>query len=210
MRRFRPAVQACEPRACPTMVFLFPGNALAAATPDIPTQTAADRLLRLGDQPVQVSTPPMDSPRAFEAVVNYVREVSRGQPIGLIGFSAGGALALHLAGQPGLDVRSVLDFYGPPDLRDWFASHSHDHYYQYVTSHVHVTPTVVDLLSGPTDSSAHFVAAFGSQDANVRADVSLAAFQADFPGGQSSVYDGNHGVTIYADYPAFYSFLASL
>lgn len=210
MRRFRPGVEACEPRACPTMVFLFPGNAMAAATPDVPTQTAADRLARLGFQPIQVSTPPMDSPLAFDAVVNYVREVSRGQPIGLVGFSAGGELALRVAGQPGLDVRSVLDFYGPPDLRDWLASHAHDHYYRNLTDRVHVTPAVVDLLSGPTTSDAQFVAAFGKHDGNVEPPVSIAGFDRDFPGGQSFEYYGTHGVTIYADYPAFQSFVSAL
>ena len=47
---------------------------------------------------------------------------------------------MRLAGQPGLNVKAVMDYYGPPDLNAWFASHGHDHYYQYVTSHVHVTP----------------------------------------------------------------------
>jgi hypothetical protein len=192
------------------MVFIFPGNALAAASPDIPTQLAADRLARLGDRPIQVSTPAMDGPGAFEAVANYIRTVSQGQPIGLLGFSAGGALALHLAEQPGLDVRSVLDYYGPPDLTDWLASHGHDHYYQYVTSHVHLTPAVVDLLSGPTTSGAHFVAAFGSHDGNVEPSVSTASFQRDFPGGQVFVYPGPHGVTLYADYAAFQTFLDHL
>lgn len=192
------------------MVFLFPGNALAAASPDIQTQTAADRLARLGDQPIQVSTPALDSPGAFDAIADYVRTVSHGQPIGLIGFSAGGAVALHIAEQPGLDVQSVLDFYGPPDLQDWLASHGHDHYYQYVTSHVHLTHEVVNLLSGPTTSDANFVGAFGLEDANVEATASTASFQKDFPNGQTFEYPGPHGVTIYADYPAFQAFLDSL
>ena len=69
--------------------------------------------------------------------------MSHGQPIGLVGFSAGGALAMRLAGQPGLNVKSVMDYYGPPDLNAWIASHGHDHYYQYVTSHVHLTRGLV-------------------------------------------------------------------
>ena len=152
MRRFRPEVEACEPRACPTMVFIFPGNALAAASPDLPTQLAADRLLRDGDEPIQVSTPALNGPDAFYRIAAYVRTVSQGQPIGLMGFSAGGALAMRLAGQPGLNVTSVMNYYGPPDLNAWIASHHNDFYYRYVASHVHLTGAVKDLLSGPSPS----------------------------------------------------------
>ena len=91
MRRFRPEVEPCESRVCPTMVFLFPGNALAAASPDVPTETAAARLAQLGDRPIQVSTPALDGPGAFYGIARYVRQVSHGQPIGLVGFSAAGA-----------------------------------------------------------------------------------------------------------------------
>jgi Dienelactone hydrolase family len=210
MRRFRPRVELCESRACPTMVFIFPGNALAAASPDIPTQLAADRLARLGDRPIQVSTPALNGPGAFYAVANYVREASHGQPIGLVGFSAGGALAMRLAGQPGLNVKAVMDFYGPPDLNAWFASHGHDHYYQYVTSHVHVTGAVANLLSGPSTSDSYFVGAFGLHDANVQPSVSAASFQRDFQHGQVFYYLGPHGVTLYADYRAFQTFLDHL
>jgi acetyl esterase/lipase len=210
MRRFRPEVEPCESRVCPTLVFIFPGNALAAASPDIPTQTAADQLLRAGDQPIQVSTPALDSPGAFYAIADYVRRISQGQPIGLMGFSAGGALALHLADQPGLNVQSVMDYYGPPDLDAWLASHGHDYYYQYVASHVHLTSGVEQLLSGPTTSKANFVGAFGLEDPNVLAGVSTAAFQRDFPNGQSFEYEGPHGVTLWADYAAYQDFLDHL
>lgn len=210
MRRFRPEVEPCESRVCPTMVFIFPGNALAAASPDIPTETAAARLAQVGDRPIQVSTPAMNGPGDFYAVANYVRRVSHGQPIGLMGFSAGGALAMRLAGQPGLNVQSVMDYYGPPDLDDWFASHGHDHYYQYVTTHVHVTPALVHLMSGPSTSDAYFVGAFGLHDDNVQPAVSTEAFQQDFHNGQVYYYLGPHGVTLYADYHAFQTFLNHL
>ncbi len=210
MRRYRPQVEPCESRVCPTMVFIFPGNALAAATPSIPTQTAADRLLRKGDQPIQLSTPAMDGPADFYEVADYVRSVSQGQPIGLVGFSAGGALAMRLADQPGLDVKSVMDYYGPPDLDDWIASHNGDHYYQYVVSHVHLTPEVTRLFSGPSMSDAYFVGAFGLHDDNVIPSVSTVAFQTDFQHGQVYYYDGPHGVTLYADYAAFQDFLDHL
>jgi hypothetical protein len=210
MRRFRPGVEPCETRACPTLVFIFPGNALAAAAPDIPTQTAADRLMRLGDQVIQVSTPALNGPGAFYRIAAYVRTVSHGQPIGLVGFSAGGALAMRLADQPGLDVKSVMDYYGPPDLDAWIASHGHDHYYRYVVSHVHLTSGVAQLLSGPSTSDAYFVGAFGLHDGNVIPSVSTEYFAKDFQHGQVYYYPGPHGVTLYADYAAFQDFLNHL
>ncbi len=210
MRRFRPEVEPCESRVYPTLVFIFPGNALAAASPNFVTQTAADRLIRNGDQAIQVSTPALDGPGAFYRIAQFVRTVSQGQPIGLMGFSAGGALALRLAGQPGLNVQSVMDYYGPPDLDAWLASHGHDSYYQYVTSHVHLTGAVDQLLSGPSTSKAYFVAAFGLADRNVQAAVSTASFHQDFANGQVYDYPGPHGVTLYADYAAFQDFLDHL
>ena len=44
MRRFKPAVEHCESRICPTLVFIFSGNALAAAPADYRTQIAEDQL----------------------------------------------------------------------------------------------------------------------------------------------------------------------
>jgi hypothetical protein len=210
MRRYRPEVEPCESRVYPTLVFIFPGNALAAAAADIPTQTAADQLIRHGDQAIQVSTPALNGPGAFYRIVDYVRTVSQGQPIGLVGFSAGGALAMRLAGQPGLNVQSVMDYYGPPDLDGWIASHNDDRYYQYVVSHVHLTNQVANLLSGPSPSDAYFVAAFGLEDENVIASVSTEYFQKDFQHGQVYYYSGPHGVTLYADYAAFQDFLDHL
>jgi hypothetical protein len=203
-------VERCETRFCPTLVFVFPGNALASASPDIPTQTAFDRLIRSGNQAIQVSTPALNGPGAFYRIARFVRTVSQGQPIGLMGFSAGGALALRLADQPGLNVRAVMDYYGPPDLSAWLANHGHDSYYQYVTSHVHLTGDVVRLLSGPSTTTAYSVAAFGLEDRNVQPAVSTASFQTDFPHGQVFYYPGPHGVTLYANYAAFQDFLGHL
>jgi hypothetical protein len=191
-------------------VFVFPGNALAAAGPNITTRTAAVQLIRHGDQAIQVSTPALNGPAAFARIADYVHAVSQGQPIGLMGFSAGGTLALRLAGQPGLNVKAVMDYYGPPDLDAWLASHGHDSYYQYVTSHVHLTGAVERLLSGPSPSNAYSVAAFGLRDRNILPTVSTAAFQKDFRHGQVYYYDGPHGVTLYADYAAFQDFLNHL
>ena len=136
--------------------------------------------------------------------------MSQGQPIGLMGFSAGGALAMRLAGQPGLNVTAVMDYYGPPDLDAWIASHHDDYYYRYVASHVHLTTAVENLLSGPSTSNADFVGAFGLDDGNVIASVSTASFEKDFQHGQVYDYPGPHGVTLYADYTAYQDFLDHL
>jgi hypothetical protein len=210
MRRFRPSLEPVESRLVPTLVFIFNGNALGAAGPNAITQLAADQLLRHGDHPIQVSTPALNSPAVFYEIANRIRTVSQGQPIGLLGFSAGGALAMRLAGQPGLNVTSVLNFYGPPDLKDWLATHGHDSKYRYVVSHVHLTTGIIDLLSGPSPSQAYFVNAFGLDDRTVVSTVSTASFYSDFQHGQVFDYPGPHGVTIYADYPAFQDFLDHL
>jgi hypothetical protein len=210
MRRFKPVLEQCESRICPTLVFIFNGNALAAAPPDAVTQLAADQLVSHGDQAIQVSTPAMDGPGVFYHIADYIRTVSHGQPIGLMGFSAGGALAMRLAGQPGLNVTSVMNYYGPPDLEDWIAYHQDDFYYRYVVSHVHLTSGIIDLYSGPSTSDAYFVNAFGLQDRNVVSSVSTASFYKDFQHGQVYTYPGPHGVTLYADYSAFQDFLDHL
>jgi dienelactone hydrolase len=203
-------VEPCAARVSPTLVFIFPGAALAAAAPSITTRTAADEVIRHGDRAIQVSTPALDGPGAFYRIADFVRTVSHGRPIGLMGFSAGGALALRLAGQPSLDVKAVLDYYGPPDLKAWITSHRHDGYYRYVINHVHLTGAVVNLLSGPSSTNADVVAAFGLKDREVQAKVSAADFHQDFPHGRVYYYPGPHGVTLYADYAAFQDFLDHL
>jgi Serine hydrolase (FSH1) len=194
----------------PTLVFVFNGNAFAATEPNSLTQLAADQLLRHGDDPIQVSTPALDRPLVFDHIANYIRKVSHGQPIGLMGFSAGGALAMRLAGQPGLNVTAVMNYYGPPDLNDWLAYHGHDRYYREVTTHVHLTPGIVHLFSGPSSAQTYFVNAFGIYDRIVVSSVSTTSFYRDFQHGQVYTYPGPHGVSLYADYPAFKDFLAHL
>ena len=150
--------------------------------PRPPHETAAAQLARAGDQPIQVSTPALNGPAAFYRIANYVRTVSQGQPIGLMGFSAGGALAMRLAGQPGLNVTAVMNYYGPPDLNAWIASHHNDFYYRYVASHVHLTSAVEKLLSGPSTSNAYFVGRVRAQGPRGSiATVSTASFHAGLP-----------------------------
>jgi hypothetical protein len=194
----------------PTLVFVFNGNAFAEAKPNALTQGAADQLAAHGDQAVQLSTPAMDSPGDFFSLAHEVRAISRGQPIGLMGFSAGGALALRLAGLPGLNVKAVMNYYGPPDFQDWLRYHRGDSYYQSVTTHFRVTPGFVRLTSGPSATQAYIVNAFGRHDTNIVSSLSTASFERDFQQGRVYYYPGPHGVILYACYPAFRDFLAHL
>jgi hypothetical protein len=210
MRRFRPALEQVEGRLLPTRVFIFSGDALGPTGPTFVTQLAADQLRRHGVHPIQMSTPALNSPRVVYRIANDIRHRSHDQPIGLLGFSAGGALAMRLAGLPGLNVPSVMNYYGPPDLKDWIAFHGHDAQYRYVMSQVHLTRGLIDLFSGPSPSQTYFVNAFGLYDRNVVSSVSIASFYKDFQHGQVSIYPSIHGVTLYADYGAFQDFLDHL
>jgi hypothetical protein len=210
MRRFRPTFDVFEARLVPTLVFVFPGNALAAASTDSLTQQAVDALEKEGDRAIQVSTPALVSTAVINQIANEIRAASHGRPIGLMGFSAGGMLATRLAGMPGLDVKAVMDYYGPPDMKDWLKFHGHDHDYQYVVTHVQLTSGVVNLLSGPSDTQAFVVGAFGLHDTNVNAHVSADSLQKDFQDEQVFYYPGPHGVSLYANYQAFLDFVHHL
>ncbi len=211
MKRFHPVFEQVETRLLPTLVFVFNGNAFAASKPDIVhTGLAAQQLIRHGDRAIQLSTPAMNSPIAFYYLADEVRTLSQGQPIGLMGFSAGGALAMRLAGVPELHVQAVMSFYGVPDLRVWLNEHHGDRFYDYVVSHVHFDDAIINLLSGPSPATAPIVSAFGLDDHNVVSSVSTASFDSDFQHGQAFYYQGPHGVTLNADLPAFDAFLADL
>lgn len=209
-KRFRPSVEPVEPRALLTPVFIFNGNALAAAPANALTQGAAEQLAQHGDQPIQVSTPALNGPRVFYRIARYIRRAGQGRPIALMGFSAGGALAMRLASQPGLNVVAVMNYYGPPDLKDWLAHHRGDYPYRYVISHVRLTRGLVRLMSGPSSSTAYFVNAFGLHDRVVPSGPSAASFRADFQNGAVFNYPGPHGVSLFADYSAFRDFLNHL
>jgi dienelactone hydrolase len=211
MRNFHPSVEQFEPRMLPTLVFVFNGNAFAAATPDQPhTGLAAQQLIKHGDQAIQLATPAMSDPAAFYQVADEIFAISKGQPIGLMGFSAGGGLAMRLSGDSKLNVKAVLSYYGPPDLRDYLDYHRGDRFDAYVTSHTHFDSGIIDLLSGPSPSTAFIVSAFGLEDHNIVSSVSTASFDRDFQYGQVFYYPGGHGVTMFADYAAFQDFLSHL
>lgn len=186
------------------------GNALAAAGPGAQTADAARRLQAEGHRAIQLAYPAMGTTGAFRGLAARIQRLSRGQPIGLVGFSAGGALALRLATVPGLNVKAVLNFYGPPDLQDWLDYHRGDENYRHVVSHVRLTPGLIDELSGPARTSAAIINAFGLRDTNIVAGRSAASFQRDFASGAIYTYPGPHGVGVGASPAAFDAFLAQL
>jgi hypothetical protein len=205
-----PTFDCCEERVLCTLVFVLNGNAFSAAGASILTASAAQVLRRAGEQPVQLAYPTIATPAAFNGVVQQIKALSHRQTIGIVGFSAGGSLALRLSAIQSLRVISVLDYYGPPDLHDYFSYHRSDRFSRYILRHVHFSRAGLNLLSGPITTDAHVVCAFGLADMNVVASESTASLRRDLP--QASVYNysGPHGVGITASRPALSEFLANL
>ena len=211
MKPFQPTFEQIESRLLPTFVFVFNGNGFAKSTPDARhSQLSAQALMANGDRAVQLATPAMSAPRDFQQLASTIFAISKGRPVGLMGFSAGGTLAMRLSQIPKLNVKAVMNYYGPPDLRDWLEYHRGDRIYNQVTAQVHFSLGIIALLSGPSKSTAFIVSAFGLKDQNIVSSVSTASFQRDFPHGQVFSYPGRHGVTLYADVPAFNTFLSHL
>jgi hypothetical protein len=179
------AVEQFESKILPTLVFVFNGNGYAAAKADNAlTQSAADILLAHGDRAIQMNTPAMDGPAAFYQLANQIGAISKGRPIGLMGFSAGGTLALRLAALSRLNVLAAVSYYGPPDLRAWLSYHKGDRIFRKVTSDVQFSKGIITLLSGAIDSKARLIEAFGLRDHSVVSGYSTADFRRDFPDGQ--------------------------
>jgi hypothetical protein len=202
--------EQCEPRCVPTLVFVFNGNGYGAANPSPLTANAAEVLHAAGNQAVQLANPAITSPGVFDDLADEIGLLSHGQPIGIVGFSAGGALAERLAAIPTLHVTDVLACYSPPDLRDFFAYHGLDRFAAYVDDQIKANPAVIDLFSGRNPTTAHIVADFGLFDHAVEAAPSSASFAVDYPKGDAYYYDGGHGVSINASPPALADFLAHL
>jgi hypothetical protein len=199
-----------EDRTLSTLVFILNGNALSAVGTNSLTANAAAVLAHAGERPIQLYTPTMGTTAAFNSVVRAIESQSHGQPIGLVGFSAGGLLAARLAAIPALHVTAALDYYGPPDLGDWLRYHHGDGFYRYMVERVPLTPPLIGLLSGPVDTSSYVVCAFGLYDRNVTASVSTASFEKDFTSGKVYYYRGPHDVSINASHVALRDFLAHL
>ncbi len=205
------AVEPCEERALLTLVFVFNGSGFGSAKPSILTADAARVLHKAaGAQVVQLANPPLGTPGALHGIARQIESISHGQPIGIVGFSAGGTLALHLAADPKLHVKDVLAYYSPPDVKGYLAFHGRDHFSKYILGHGRFSREGIDLLSGPSPTTAHVVAAYGLRDHNVVADESEASFRQDFPAGVVYKYDGPHGVSISQSPAALEDFLAHL
>jgi len=87
-------------------------------------------------------------------------------------------------------------YYGPPSLGDYLNYHNGDRFDAYMLAHVHFTRLAINVLSGPSDTSAYVVFAFGLYDRNVVASVSTSSVQQDFPTAHVYDYAGAHGVSI--------------
>jgi hypothetical protein len=116
-------------------------------------------------------------------------------------------LALRLSGLPSLHVTAVFDNYGPPSLRDYLDYHKGDRYDSYIYAHAQFARSAINVLSGPSDTSAYMVCAFGLHDHNVVASVSTSSLQQDFPSAHVYYYAGGHGVSISASPQALQDFL---
>ena len=89
-----------------SLVFILNGNSFNAAGPSSLTANAAAVLRHAGNQVVELSYPHVSTSATFNALARSIARRAHGQAIGLVGFSAGGALALRLAATPGLNVRA--------------------------------------------------------------------------------------------------------
>lgn len=190
------------------MIFVLNGNAFSEAKPTALTADAARVLNNAGHRAIQLATPEMDTPGAFYGLVRRISSISKGRPIGIVGFSAGGSQALRLATVRSLNVRAVLDYYGPPDLEDYLKFHRGDAKYHYLLDHVSFTPSAVKLFSGPIRTSAYVVAAFGRRDDDVVARMALDSLTKTLPTAKRYTYAGPHGVGIHANREALKDFLA--
>jgi len=199
--------EQCEDRALLTLIFVLNGNAFSATSPSILTANAAQVLDSAGNHAVQISTPSINTAGAFYGVARQIESLSHGRPIGIVGFSAGGTLAARLSGVKSLHVNAALDYYGPPSLSDYLKYHKGDRFDAYVLSHVHFTRSAINVLSGPCDTSAYVVSAFGRHDRNVVASVSTSSLHQDFPTAHVYYYARGHGVSISASPQALQDFL---
>jgi dienelactone hydrolase len=210
MAKFLPAFERCEDRTLMTLVFVLNGNSFNSANPNDLTANAAAILHKAGNRVIQLSNAQINSAAAFKSLTAAVTRMAHGQTVGLAGFSAGGALALHIAASPGLNVSSVLDYYGVPDVGAYLERHAADHFYRPISGLAPFRPSLVALLSGPLPPGPHVVAAFGEFDPHVQADTSSADLLHDDPNADIYTYAGAHGVPITASRPALDDFLAHL
>ena len=199
--------ERCEDRRLLTMIFVFNGNSFHDAKPNALTANAAAVLGASGNQVIQLATPAINTPGSVAKLATSVAKIAHGQTVGLVGFSAGGALALRIAASPTLKVSAVLDYYGVPDVRAYLTQH---HNTQPIAGLAPFRPKLVARLSGAIATPAHVVAAFGQNDPHVQPLTSAADLRLDDPSADVYTYQGGHGVAITASRPALDDFLAHL
>lgn len=209
-RTIIPGAERCEDRTLTTLVFVLNGASFSATGPSRLTAGAAAVIEHAGNRVVQLANPTINSASAFTSLARRVVKLSHGQTIGLVGFSAGGALALRLAATPGLQVSAVLDYYGVPDVSAYLHRHAADHIFRPISGLSPFRPPLVSLLSGPLSTSSHVVAAFGQFDPHVSADTSSSDLLLDDPSAHVYTYPAAHGVPITASRPALDDFLSHL
>ena len=104
----------------------------------------------------------------------------------------------------------MLNFYGPPDLREWLTTHKGDIHYLHVTSNTHFDQAIIDTMSGAAATSAYIVNAWGLRDHTVVASTSASDFRIEYSSGRIYYYPGGHGVAVFAQPPAFKDFIQHL
>ena len=208
--RRQPTLERCEDRALLTLVVVFNGNSFRAAKPDALTAQAAAVLRAAGNQVVQLGNPAINSPAALTKLAGQVAKLADGRSVGLVGFSAGGALALRVATDSRVHASAVLDYYGVPDVQDFLNRHAADGFVRPIAGLAPFRPAVVNAFSGSIATTAHIVGAFGQDDPNVAAATSEADLKADAPTADVETYPGGHGAAINASPTALQDFLAHL
>lgn len=122
------------------VVFLFGGNGMGAVVRSAQADQMARDLARRGFAAVVVSYPNLTSlrdmlVRIVQPIANFMNGPWAGRigidpdRVGVAGFSAGGLIATLLATRyratlP-FTIRSSMNYYGPADLRQWFAFHAY-------------------------------------------------------------------------------------
>jgi dienelactone hydrolase len=202
-----PVLEQCEDRTLFTLVYLLNGTNFTADGPSELTDYSGTLVRQAGNRVVQLSTPTVNTPAAYQSLAATVVKMAHGRTIGLVGVGAGGSLALRIATSPGLKVSAVLDYFGVPDAQAYLDGHGSR---QPVVGLAPYRSSVVSLLSGPLTTQAHVVAAFGRNDPNVQPATSTADLLRDDPSADVYTYPGGYGAPINASKPALEDFLSHL
>ena len=160
-------------------------------------------------RPIQISTPEISSPAAFNRLVRQIASMSRGRPIGIVGFSAGGSLAARLAGVESLQVKAALDYYGPADLAG-LPRPAPGRFVLSLRGRARPLHALGDPPAQRPDPDVGLrgrrLRPRGPERGGLR--EPWPASQKDVPDGRAYTYPGPHGASINASPPALEDFLA--